>query len=75
MHADNTAPLITAARRRSELTRSRAVRAIRELDHAGTPVTFETVARTAGVSRSWLYGQPDIRGEIERLRDATARAP
>lgn len=28
----------------------------------------------AGVSRSWLYTQPDLRAEIERLRKATRRA-
>jgi Family of unknown function (DUF6262) len=75
MPANNTSHIITAARQRSEQTRSKAIRALRELDHAGTPVTFETVARTAAVSRSWLYAQPDIRAEIQRLRDATRRAP
>jgi hypothetical protein len=75
MRPDSTTPLITAARRRHELTRAKAIRALRELDHAGTPVTFETVARAAGVSRSWLYAQSDIRAEIERLRDTTQRAP
>jgi hypothetical protein len=75
MRPDNTAAIITAARHRRELTRSKAIRALRELDAAGTPVTFETVARAAGVSRSWLYAQPDIRAQIERLREATRRAP
>lgn len=75
MRPDNTAPLIDAARRRHELTRAKAIRALRELDHAGTPVTFQTLGRAAGVSRSWLYAQPDIRAEIERLRDTTQRAP
>jgi len=75
MRPDNTAPLISAARSRHELTRSKAIRALRELDHAGTPITFEAVARTGGVSRSWLYGQPDLRAEIQRLREATRRAP
>ena len=75
MRADNTAPLISAARKRHELTRSKAIRALRELERAGTPVKFETVARAAGVSRSWLYAQSDIRVEIERLRDTTQRAP
>ena len=74
MPADNTAQLIDSARRRHELTRARAIRALRELDRAGTPVTFEVVARTAAVSRSWLYSQPDIRAEITRLRDATHRS-
>jgi hypothetical protein len=75
MHADNTAHLITAASQRHELTRSKAIRAVRELDAAGTTVTFESVAGAAGVSRSWLYTQPDIRDEIQRLRDLGRRAP
>jgi Family of unknown function (DUF6262) len=61
-------PLAEAAARRHELTRAKAIRALRELDRAGTPVTFAGVAQAAGVSRSWLYTQPDISGQIRRLR-------
>ena len=63
-----TDPLSEAAARRHELTRSKAIQALRELDRAGTPVTFAGVAQAAGVSRSWLYTQPDISGQIRRLR-------
>ncbi len=75
MPSNNSAQLAAAARQRHELTRSKAIRALRELDRAGTPITFEVIARTAKVSRSWLYTQPDLRDEIERLREATLRAP
>jgi len=34
-------------------------------------VTFAGVAQAAGVSRSWLYTQPDISGQIRRLRNST----
>jgi len=64
-------PLSKAATRRHELTRSRAVQALRELDRAGDPVTFAGVAQAAGVSRSWLYTQPDISDQIRRLRQKT----
>ncbi len=74
MRADNTAHLIAAASRRHELARSKAIRAVRELDAAGTTVTFESVAGAAGVSLSWLYTQPDIRDEVLRLRDLGRRA-
>lgn len=74
MPAD-TDRLAETARQRHEFTRSKAVRALRELDQAGTPVNFEIVARNADVSRSWLYTQPDLRTEIERLREATRRSP
>ena len=73
MPADNTAHLITAARRRHELTRARAIRALRELDQAGEHITFEIVARKAGISRSWLYSQPGIRDQLQQLRDTTRR--
>lgn len=52
----NTAPLAAAARKRRELTRAKAIQALREVDRTGAPVSFEGVARRAGISRSWLYG-------------------
>ncbi len=75
MPADNSRHLVTAARRRHELTRAKAIQALRELDRTGAVITFETVARHANVSRSWLYSQPDIRAEIQTLREVTRRAP
>jgi hypothetical protein len=64
-------PLSEAAARRHELTRARTVQALRELDRSGAPVTFAGVGRAAGVSRSWLYTQPDISSQIRRLRQET----
>ncbi|MCX4395107.1 DUF6262 family protein [Streptomyces sp. NBC_01267] len=75
MRADNSQHIVDAARRRSEYTRSKAIQALRALDAAGEPVTFETVAKRARVSRSWLYAQPDLRTEIEHLRATHRRAP
>lgn len=66
--------LSEAAARRHELTRAKAIQALRELDRAGTPVTFASVAYAAGVSRSWLYTQPDISNQIRRLRQKTSSA-
>jgi hypothetical protein len=73
-HPDH-APLAIAAARRHELTRARAIQALRELDRAGAPVTFAAVAAADAVSRSWLYTQPDIRDQIQRLRNSTSRIP
>jgi hypothetical protein len=61
-------PLAEAAARRHELTRAKAIQALRELDRAGALVTFAGVAQTAGISRSWLYTQPDISSQIRQLR-------
>ena len=47
MPPDNSTHLITAARQRHELTRAKAIRAMRELDHAGAAITFDAVARAA----------------------------
>ncbi len=68
MRADNSRHLIAAARRRSEATHRRAVTALRRMDATGHAVSFDAVAKQAAVSRSWLYTQPDIRAEIDRLR-------
>ncbi|MFD7288473.1 hypothetical protein [Streptomyces sp. NPDC059863] len=54
MRADNSRHTVDAARRRSEYTRAKAVQALRTLDTAGEPVTFENVAKQARVPRSWL---------------------
>jgi small-conductance mechanosensitive channel len=75
MRADNSAYLIAAARRRSDDARRRAVTALRSLDADGQPVTFSTVASAAGVSRSWLYAQDDLREQIGRIRSRQQQAP
>src|SRR5208283_6008169 len=72
MRADPAAPLPVSAARRHELTRAKAFQALRELDRAGAPVT--SVATAAGISRSWLYTQPDIASQIRRLRQETNAA-
>jgi hypothetical protein len=68
MRADNSRHVIAAARRRAEQTRQRASAALRRMDATGQRITFDAVAREAGISRSWLYAQDDLRAQIERLR-------
>jgi hypothetical protein len=68
MRADNSRHLIAAAQQRAEQTRRKALAALRRLDNTGRPISFDSVAREARVSRSWLYTQADVRSEIERLR-------
>jgi hypothetical protein len=63
-----------AAERRRERAAERARKAIRRLDKAGEPVSFQSVAREAGVSRQFLYSVDQLRGEIERLRAARLEA-
>ncbi|MFF2546622.1 DUF6262 family protein [Kitasatospora sp. NPDC058063] len=72
MLADNSRLIVAAARRRSAATRRRATSALRRMDATGSAITFEAVAREAGVSRSWLYNQPDLRA---RHRPVPAARP
>ncbi len=62
-------PLNQAAAARHERTVERAEQALRDLDREGAQISFQAVARRAGVSRQWLYTQPALRAEIEQLRD------
>ena len=61
--------LAAATRRRVTDTRDRARAALRRLDHDGAAITYVNVARAAGVSRALLYRDPELRDEIDRLRD------
>ncbi|MEV4019271.1 DUF6262 family protein [Nonomuraea angiospora] len=75
MRADNSHHLVAAAKERSRSTREKATRALRRLDATGRPITIETVAHEAGISRSWLYSQPDLRTEIDKLRASSRATP
>lgn len=75
MPADNSHHVIAAARRRAERTRQLAIAALRRMDATGQRITFDAVAREAGVSRSWLYAQDDLRAQIERLRQRHRAVP
>ncbi|MHB2024310.1 MAG: DUF6262 family protein [Mycobacteriales bacterium] len=65
---EHVSALLAAARRRHDDTWRRATEAMRLLDSSGEPVSFAAVAQSAGVSRAWLYRQPDLRAEIDKLR-------
>jgi HAMP domain-containing protein len=68
VRTDNTAFIVKAAHDRRGVALEGADEALRRLDHSGGPVNFWAVADAAGVSRSWLYREPRLRAEIERLR-------
>jgi len=67
---DHTERLRQAAKARHEATLAKATTALRSLACAAEPITFGRLARTAGVSRSWLYRQPELRHQIEQLRQS-----
>ncbi|MGH7702975.1 MAG: DUF6262 family protein [Gemmatimonadales bacterium] len=68
MRADNTAFIVQAARDRRAATLRRAQEALQRLDRAGAAINFRAVAEAASVSRAWLYREPTLRAEIQRLR-------
>jgi hypothetical protein len=71
--ADNTHHLTAAAAERHREALRRATTAVEQLTAAGEAVTFSAVVATAGVSRSWLYSQDDLRATITGLRPSTGR--
>jgi len=73
MPPDRPGPLAAAGQRRRDEALERARAALRDLDRRRAPINFQAVARHAGVSRQWLYTQPELRAEIERLRDHHSR--
>ena len=66
--ADNSSFLAQANARRHQAALSAAHHAIKQLQRQGQTVSFSTVARSAGVSRGWLYRQDQIRDLISRQR-------
>jgi hypothetical protein len=58
-----------AAAIRSDDAVARARRVLREMSRRGARVNFAAVAGAAGVSRQFLYTHPELRAEIEQLRE------
>ena len=69
MRADNSHLVIAAARRRARRPPQACGRVTAPNGQSpdGQSLSMRS-AREATVSRSWLYNQPDLRAEIERLR-------
>ncbi len=64
----NTAGIAAHAQNRKEQKRKGVEDAIAALLREQKPVNFNIVARTAHVSKAYLYSQPDLRERIEALR-------
>jgi hypothetical protein len=56
------------ARERAEHTGQRARQALAVMAQDGEPVTVAALAAKAGVSRSWIYTQPELRDQVEQLQ-------
>jgi hypothetical protein len=69
--ASNAHHLAAAAARRTALARQRAENALLALRTAGQPITVAKLAKDAGVSRSWLYTQPDVIAAVRQMARQT----
>lgn len=70
MRPDDSHHLIAAAQRRHADTLQRAHKALQDLGETGQQRTVTQIAAHAGVSRSWLYAQPELRDQLRKLTAA-----
>jgi hypothetical protein len=75
MARGNPDNLRAAAQRKSQATVNRAETALRAMIKNGEPITFRGVARTAGCSIDFLYGNQELRRRIEHLRSQQQSKP
>jgi predicted nucleic acid-binding Zn-ribbon protein len=73
MSVDRANRLAEHARARHEQTLHRAQAALTSMANNGEAITISLLAGKAGVSRSWIYTQPELRDHIEQLQQATTR--
>lgn len=73
--ADNTSNLLRAAADKRDAATRHTIAVIEELARTGANVSVTLVAHSAGVSRSWLYEQPDLLADINRLRERKSAVP
>lgn len=67
---DRIERLRAAAQGRHDDTLRRAQTTLRALARRSEPITVRGLATAAGVSRSWLYRQPQLLAEIDQLRQS-----
>ena len=73
----NTQAIVQLAADKSERARQRVREAIQTLEQRGLPINFNTVAKQARVSKTFLYDprHADLAAEIRRLRDPLRQQP
>lgn len=69
MHKRNTQGIKAAAQKKREEALERTEQAISTLIREQTPINFNTVSRSAGVSTSWLYSEHELCDRIKFLRN------
>jgi hypothetical protein len=74
-HLRNTLGLKENAKTKSKNTESKVESALRQMLKEGKPITYNSVARAAGVSLAWCYRNESFRKRIAHLREKTAALP
>ena len=64
----NPNPMIIARRKKSQAKKQHVLEIIQFLIEQGKPVTVATVAKSANVSRPYIYGCDEIRNAIEQAQ-------
>ena len=65
----NTSGLEAHAQQKRESAIKRTEEAIARLQSEKRPVNFKTVSEESGVSRTWLYKEPEIKARINEIKD------
>lgn len=64
----NTSGLEAHAQQKRESAIKRTEEAIARLQNEKRPVNFKTVSEESGVSRTWLYKEPEIKARINEIK-------
>jgi Family of unknown function (DUF6262) len=65
----NTEGIKAAAQKKRQESLNKTDEAIKVLIKTQKPINFESVAQAAGVTRQWIYREPELRRRIETLRE------
>lgn len=68
MNNNQLRALRESAQNKSDNTRIKVDATIKKMRDEELPISIGSVASAAGISRSWLYNNPEFRMEIEKYR-------
>lgn len=71
----NITGLEAHAQQKRESALKRTEEAIAKLIQEKRPVNFKTVSEESGVSRTWLYKEPDIKARINQIKNKQSSEP
>ena len=69
----NTSGLKDSAERKRQKSFEKLELGIQELIKNRLPINFKSVSEASGLSRSWLYKEPEVKARIEQLRAQTEK--